>query len=103
MFDAGFYTVIEECGGEEREHRIFFEPHVGGGATIVLPGDGPTLSIDHQQLGELAILFFAMAKMDDLDSVPELLEGYGANKDDMLFLKDQLLQLAAISLTPYLV
>ena len=87
MLEAGFYTVIEDSG----EQRINLNPIKNGGCRLQLGEESVTF--DHQQLAEFGSLLIAMANIDDPDSIPELLEGYGALSDDFLMLRDQLVRI----------
>jgi hypothetical protein len=69
----GFYTV----GEEPNEVRIGFAYDKDGNVSLFIGTH--KIQFENQQLGEFACLLLALSNMDDVDSVPELLEGYEPN------------------------
>lgn len=77
MIEPQTFNVVEPDGSERELSFLPFDTMLA----VHVPSEH--VRIDIQQLGELGGLFLAMAaERCDLDSIPELLEGYGATGED---------------------
>lgn len=91
--DNGTFRVLV-AGTDQESHLVDFRYNESDGFTLDLvdvDASGrpyhhvsASLNLDRQQLGELgALLLYLSGEDADLDSIPELLDGYGVSPEDM--------------------